>query len=207
MEDIMQKTILAILLLIAVACTPQTPALMEKQDSAVMQKTDDSMMQKNDSAMQNDETFMEKEPSAQTDAAVMMKKEEQSMTKTAAITSPTLIAGDTSQYHLWNSALFEKANEEGKFIYLEFSANWCPVCKQQEKDLILGFERLANPNIIGFKIPYRDSETTDEHAALARKYGIAYQHTKVIVQNGNILLKSPEAWTTERFLTEVNKLG
>ena len=185
----MKRYLLLLIFGLLIACTPQSePVMMEKQDGA--------MQSDKPVALQQD-PFITQEPIVSPGETPVMDKHE----------TFRPIAGDVSKYYHWNNELFEQANEEGKLIYLEFSANWCPICKQQEKDLVAAFETLDNPNVIGFKIPYKDSETTDEHTALARKYGIAYQHTKVIIKDGKILLKSPEAWNTERFLTEVNQLG
>ncbi len=228
----MKNYLVLMLLAILVACTPYAPAMTEKDSLAASEPV---MMEQNAAAeamiSKNDSSMMEKEQSSMLEKTAapetMTQKEHTSMTKTEesmikndsmmnadstsmekeSMSSPNLIGGDISKYFLWDSALFEKANTDRKIIYLEFSANWCPVCKQQEKDLIVGFETLDNPNVIGFKIPYKDSETTDEHTALARKYGIAYQHTKVILIDGKVALKSPEAWSADRFVTEVNKLG
>ena len=119
---------------------------------------------------------------------------------------PGLVGGGISRYYDWNNAMFDQAVAEGKTIYLEFSANWCPTCQSQEPHLIAGFAELNDPNVVGFKIHYKDDETTDEHTALAKQYGIAYQHTKVVLKDGKQVLKSPEAWTKDRFLEEMRKL-
>ena len=41
--------------------------------------------------------------------------------------------------------------------------------------------------------------------ALAKQFGVAYQHTKVFVKSSTRILKSPEGWDRERYLTEINK--
>jgi thiol-disulfide isomerase/thioredoxin len=118
-----------------------------------------------------------------------------------------LLAGDISKYYVWDKAMFDQAVADGKIVYLEFSAEWCPACQQQEKDLKVAFEQLDDPDVVGFRIPYKDSRTTEEHTLLAKQYGIAYQHTKVIIKGGKTVMKSPEAWSVERFLSEMKRLG
>jgi thiol-disulfide isomerase/thioredoxin len=120
---------------------------------------------------------------------------------------PGLIGGGASRYYNWDRAKFDQAVADGKTVYLEFSANWCGTCKAQEPHLIAGFAELNDPNVVGFKIPYKDSDTTAEHTELAKQYGIAYQHTKVVLKDGKQVLKSPEAWDNVRFLAEMRKLG
>jgi len=71
--------------------------------------------------------------------------------------------------------------------------------------LIASFAELNDPNVVGFKIHYKDGQTTNEDSALAKQYQIAYQHTKVILKDGKIVKKSPESWTRDKFLEEMRK--
>jgi thiol:disulfide interchange protein len=128
------------------------------------------------------------------------------MEKEHSATMSDVLSGGASKYYNWDKAKFDQAVAEGKTIYLEFSADWCPACQSQEPHLIAGFAELNDPNVVGFKIHYKDGQTTDEHTGLAKQYGIAYQHTKVVLKNGKQVLKSPEAWDKSRFLAEMRKL-
>ena len=117
-----------------------------------------------------------------------------------------LIGGSASKYYDWNKTKFEHAVQEGKKIYLEFSADWCSICQKQELHLKAGFIELNDPNVVGFKINYNDDQTTPEMQALAEQYQIPYQHTKVVLKNGKQAIKSPESWTKDRFLEEMRKI-
>lgn len=128
------------------------------------------------------------------------------MEKEHSATMSGVLSDGSSKYYDWDKAMFDKAVAEGKTVYLEFSANWCPVCKNQEPELIAGFAELNDPNVIGFKIHYKDDQSTPEHNALAQQYQIAYQHTKVILKDGKQVLKSPEAWTKDKFLEVMRSL-
>lgn len=185
----MIKALFMILALFLAACT-QTEQTMQEQ--TIMEK--DEVMMKNE-AVKTTEAVMEKSASSS------------AITADELTAQPTLIGGTASRYYDWNKELFEASLAEGKTIFLEFHASWCPVCKRQEPALIAGFEKLNNPNVIGFKVPYKDDKTTNEHTQLARKYGIAYQHTHIVIKNGAVALKNPEEWTTERFILEMSKLG
>jgi len=114
-----------------------------------------------------------------------------------------LIGGSVSKYYEWDREKFNNAVHEGKTVYLEFSANWCQICQKQELHLKAGFAELNDSNVIGFKVHYKDDETTAEHQALAQEYQVVYQHTKVILNNGDVVLKSPEGWEKDRFLSEI----
>ncbi len=176
------KYLLVALLALLVACAPQ---MMEKpiEKAPVMEK--EPVMEK------QAEPVMEKEP-------VMEEKR---------VMEPGLIGGGASRYYNWDRAKFDQAVAEGKTVYLEFSADWCPACQAQEPELIAGFAELNNPNVVGFKIHYKDDQSTEEHKALIEEYQIAYQHTKIVLKDGKQVLKSPEAWTKDKFLEEMRKLG
>ena len=117
-----------------------------------------------------------------------------------------LIGGTISKYYEWDKTKFDKAINEGKTVYLEFTANWCGTCQKQILHLKAGFEELNDPNVVGFDIHYNDDQTTDEHKALSHQYQIAYQHSKVVIKNGKVVLKSPEAWTKDKFLEHMRKI-
>lgn len=67
------------------------------------------------------------------------------------------------------------------------------------------FNELTTDTVIGFRVNYNDDQTDNEEKALAREFGVAYQHKKVFVKNGQRILKSPEEWDDKRYDTEINK--
>lgn len=180
------KWIVALLALL-VACAPAQT--MEKD--AMMEK--DSMMEKNETVMMEKESV---EKSSMMDDSMEDKMME-----------PELLGGSVSKYYQWDKAMFDQSVAEGKTVFLEFYASWCPVCQQQHPELVAGFNELNDANVVGFRIPYKDDMTTDEHTALAKQYGIAYQHTHVVVKDGKIVLKNPKQWSKDDFLTEMRKLA
>lgn len=101
-------------------------------------------------------------------------------------------------YEPFSIQRFEKAKAEGKIILLEFYANWCPICIAQKPALEEAFIELTDSRIVGFQVNYKDSETEASEIDLARKYGVTYQHTHVIVDaHGNVLLKELTQWDKE----------
>ncbi|MBI4149156.1 redoxin domain-containing protein [Candidatus Woesearchaeota archaeon] len=115
----------------------------------------------------------------------------------------TLLAGAASPYLAFTQQDYEKAKAEGKLILLNFYASWCPICKSEEPEAFAAFNGLLQENAVGFRVNYRDSETDDAETALAREFGIPYQHTKVIIKDGKLVLKALDSWNKERYLDEI----
>jgi len=183
------------LLVIVAGCTQavqKDAAMMEKEDAASEQK---EAMVKDESALSPEELMEQekKEASEWTPEEVAAMEKEHEATMSGA-------------YQDWDKAKFDKAVSEGKIVLLDFAANWCPACQAEHPQLIAGFENLNDPRFVGFRVHYKDDQTTTEHTALAQQYQIPYQHTKVVIKNGKVVLKSPEAWTAERLVSELGAL-
>jgi len=67
------------------------------------------------------------------------------------------------------------------------------------------FDELDTDKVIGFRVNYNDNQTDNDEKNLAKQFGVAYQHTKVFVKNGQRILKSPEGWDRARYGIEINK--
>jgi thiol-disulfide isomerase/thioredoxin len=116
----------------------------------------------------------------------------------------TVLAGTTAPLLDFTSQDFELAKQSDKLIVLYFYANWCPICRAEFPLMEAAFNELANDQVVGFRVNYNDNETDEAEKALAREHGVAYQHTKVFVHNGQRVLKSPETWDKSRYLSEIN---
>lgn len=102
---------------------------------------------------------------------------------------------------------YEQALAANKIILLYFYANWCPICRVEvPNELYPAFNELVTDKVVGFRINYNDSDTDDSEKALAKEFGITYQHTKVILKNGKEVLKDLDSWDKERYLQEINKV-
>ena len=117
-----------------------------------------------------------------------------------------ILAGTTTQYLDFNQADYEKALKENKKILLYFYANWCPICKKEQPETFAAFNELNDPDLIGFRVNFRDSDTDADEEQLAKEFGVSYQHTKVILKDGQRVLKAPDSWDRQRYLDEISKI-
>lgn len=144
-----------------------------------------------------------------TDEAPEIKTEKVPTKKETAVTKSefkgTVLAGGKSPFLDFNNDDYQKAVKSKKLVVLYFFANWCPTCKKEIPLAYEAFEELESEDVIGFRINYNDNETDPNEVGLAREFGVAYQHTKVFLLNGKRVLKSPESWNQDRYLSEINK--
>jgi len=120
--------------------------------------------------------------------------------------SGTILAGTSAPLIDFNQADYQKALDSGKIVLLYFYANWCPICREEVPKMESAFNQLTTDQVVGFRVNFNDNQTDDNEKSLARQFGVAYQHTKVILQAGQKILKAPDSWDTKRYLDEINKL-
>lgn len=128
--------------------------------------------------------------------------------KTTADTTPMVSSqeGEATRLQLdFREADFDAAVASNKLVVLYFYANWCPICRAEFPRMQEAFGQLAREDVVGFRVNFNDNETSPEEEALARTHGVAYQHTKVFIKNGERVLKAPDSWNTERYLEEIGK--
>ena len=123
----------------------------------------------------------------------------------ASVYKGEVLAGSVAPLLAFNKADYDLAVASGKLIVLYFYANWCPLCKAEFPIMQEVFNALTNDRVVGFRVNYNDSETDADEKVLAKEFGVAYQHTKVLAQNGKRVLKSPESWNRDRYIKEINR--
>ena len=120
--------------------------------------------------------------------------------------SVTVDVVETSYYVQFEQVAYEKALDDGKIVLLDFYANWCPICRAENPQLREGLNELNNERVIAFQVHYNDNEVTPEEEALAKEFGVTYQHTKVILKNKEVVLKSLESWSKEKTIAEIERV-
>ncbi|MEK6943266.1 MAG: thioredoxin family protein [Nanoarchaeota archaeon] len=150
----------------------------------------------NQETMVKDEnTIMEKDSIIQDEISTMQSRY-----------NGNLLAGKTSLYLDFTKEDYNNALKKNKIIVLNFYASWCPTCKAEQPEAFAAFNDMNYENVVGFRVNYKDSDTDADEEALAKEFGIPYQHTKVILKNGQKVAKSLEAWNRQRYLDEIAKV-
>ncbi len=106
-------------------------------------------------------------------------------------------------YIRYNEEDYSTALENEELTILYFTANWCPICKREIQQMKEALKQIDNDDVIVFEVHIRDNVTTDEEEAIAREHGVAFQHTKVFVQDRERQLKDPSSWNTQRYIDEI----
>lgn len=132
--------------------------------------------------------------------------EEEGMMQSAEGYSGNVLAGTSALLLDFKKADYEAAKNTDKLIVLYFYANWCPMCKVEFPKMMAVFNDLTSDEVIGFRVNYNDNETDADEVALARQFGVAFQHTKVLLRNGERILKAPDSWDKERYTREINSV-
>jgi thiol:disulfide interchange protein len=177
---------MALVLLTFGCVSSQTPS----NDADAMMKKGDESMVKGDTAMgKTDDATMEKED------PVMEDKGDSMMTKGI-------------EYLPFTKSAYNQAKADGKTIFLEFYANWCPTCKAQHPALVEGLSKISSDGLAAFQVNYKDSETDADEQALAQQFNITYQHTHVVTNaSGETLLKSQEQWSAADVMEKIGSFG
>jgi thiol-disulfide isomerase/thioredoxin len=140
----------------------------------------------------------------------MMQKENAMMEKgsmmDSSYTGKVLAGTESTKYLDFTKADYDKALKDKKKILLYFYASWCPTCKKEQPETFAAFNELNDPDLIGFRVNFRDSDTDADEEQLAKDLGVSYQHTKVILKEGQRVLKAPDSWGKQRYLDELAKV-
>ena len=121
--------------------------------------------------------------------------------------SGKVLAGITSPYLIFNKVDYDKVLTSGKVVFLDFYANWCPICRDEAPSLKSGFDSLQSDKVVGFRVNYNDSDTDQDEKDLAKQFSVPYQHTKVILKDGKEVARSLESWDKNEFIKQMSALG
>lgn len=169
----------------------------QSQESIKLQEQEKALMEKEAMEKKESETMMEKK-----EGETMMEKENEAM---MVKYKGVVLAGKSAPLLVFTKSDYDSAVASDKLVVLYFYANWCPICKAEFPKMQEAFNEITSDKVVGFRINYNDNQTDNDEKNLAREFGVAYQHTKVFLKNGERILKSPESWSKDRYLSEINK--
>jgi len=90
-----------------------------------------------------------------------------------------------TNYYVFNQQDYEAAKAANRPIYLFFYANWCPTCAKQEPQNVAMFNDLGSQtkygSLVAFRVNFNDSDTDADEEALAKEFGVTYQHTMFVL--------------------------
>jgi thiol:disulfide interchange protein len=106
-----------------------------------------------------------------------------------------------SNYFEYSKADYEAARAAGRPIFLFFYANWCPTCAKQEPIVRALMDEIADESrlndLIAFRVNFNDNQTDKDEEALAREFGVTYQHTMFVLDE--------TGRQTDKFLSQTSK--
>src|SRR3989344_1470303 len=178
-------------------------AVLGKQESSEQKDESEAMMDEKDNVMMKGENETEKGEEMPASSADKMKDDKAMMDKDDAMMvkyQGTVLAGTSAPLLEYNRLDYDAALASDKLVVVYFYANWCPICVAEFPKMQEAFNELKSDKVVGFRMNYNDNETDDQEKSYAREYGVAFQHTKVFVKNGDRVLKSPESWDKARYL-------
>ncbi len=175
--------------------------VLSKKSQNTMEPTADHVAPMMDDQGMKGEAMMKGDEMKAGDDAMMKKDDAMMMQKYTG----TVLAGTSAPLLDFNKADYDAAVRSGKLVVLYFYANWCPICKAEFPKAQAAFDQIQSDTVVGFRVSFKDNETDKDEEALARQFGVPYQHTKVFVKDGKQVLKAPNEWDTARYLTEINK--
>lgn len=90
------------------------------------------------------------------------------------------VVNSFSRYIEYSKESYNKASPKRRVLY--FYASWCPTCKAANADFTANPDKIPEDAVV-IRVNYNDPDTDQEEKALAKRYGITYQHTFVQVNS------------------------
>lgn len=194
--------VLAAVLLLG--CTQSSPRATATPSDAMQKES--AMTEK--SAVSSTPEAMKKETEVVEKSGEAMAEKKDAMVNADASAAPSGSALGGGFYEPFTPSRYDSARSEGKTVFLEFYANWCPVCKQQEPQIESAFDAITDERVVGFRVNYNDDQTDEDERNLAREFGVSYQHTHVLLDGaGTVKVKSLEFWDSSRVQAEVAQVA
>jgi len=93
---------------------------------------------------------------------------------------------NNTSYQPYTKSAYEAAKLANKPIFLFFYANWCPTCREQDPRLQSVVPQHKG-GVVGFRVNFKDTETDADETALAKEFGVPYQHTGFFIGKDGVV--------------------
>lgn len=81
-------------------------------------------------------------------------------------------------YMDFDQEAYEAALADGKTVFLDFYASWCPTCLGNAPEIEAAFKN-TDKELVGFRVDY------DNSAALQKEFGVITQSTYILIPAGD----------------------
>ena len=94
----------------------------------------------------------------------------------------------------FNESEYDSAVSEGKAVFVDFHATWCPTCRVNAPRIEEAFSELGDLDLVGFRADY---DTEDD---LKKELSVFAQSSLVLVKDGEIHRLGPAIVTKEQIV-------
>ncbi|PIS05262.1 MAG: hypothetical protein COT81_02060 [Candidatus Buchananbacteria bacterium CG10_big_fil_rev_8_21_14_0_10_42_9] len=168
------------------------------------------MVDKN-ATTENEDVVLEKEPGDNTLEETVVTDSIVSPNNTTpdpAVDYNQTVPVTSVNYQRYNEADYQAALTSGQPVLLYFTASWCPTCRRQNpvvNELFGTDADVLSWGVQGFFVHYNDPETNSEDQALAKEFGVTYQHTFFVI-NGSAQNKFIGHQTTSQLKSQISSI-
>lgn len=128
-----------------------------------------------------------------------MQQDDSMMNEDSAIDNQVPTSEKTGAYvNYYEGILDEYADKK---IVLFFYANWCPTCQPVDREIGRRAAEIPDDTVI-INVNYNDTDTDANEEALAERFSVTYQHTFVVLENGQEVAK----WNGDGFDRIISEL-
>lgn len=179
---------LLLLPLAVAACKPEDTSKMMEGDSSAAASVVVIDLETGTDAGTGDTMMDHGQSSATSTGAMMMDHAPASAQPAGGAGSAPAARAEAGTY-----AAFEKGVlADGQTKVLFFHAEWCPICRAQETELLTWYETKAQQFLTTYKLDY------DAEKDLKATYGVTYQHTFVKVDGQGKLIEKIQGPTDDQ---------
>jgi thiol:disulfide interchange protein len=104
--------------------------------------------------------------------------------------------------HDYQDAL-HRAEESGRLVLLDFSADWCPPCRKMEQDVFSSDEFAAELEtlVVPLRVDLTDSPLSPSVGEVVRQYGVTALPTFIVIEAaGRVIVRREGTMSTGQFL-------